>query len=120
MEVQRAPKEAAAAGSAAWIPVMVDRIVKRFHPLRIVLFGSHARGEAHDGSDVDLLVVMPDSWSGVRKREAAVAMLGELSDLPVFKDVVVTTPEEIARRGQLVGTVLRLALQEGKVLYEQP
>jgi hypothetical protein len=34
-------------------------------------------------------------------------------------DVVVATPEEIARRGDLVGTVLRPALREGKVLYER-
>jgi uncharacterized protein len=120
MAVDKVPMGPAAVRSAAWIPVMVDRIVQRMHPLRIVLFGSHARGEAHDESDVDLLVVMPDTWSGVRKREAAVQILSELSDLPVFKDVVVTTPEEIARRGLIVGTVLRLALQEGKVIYERP
>jgi hypothetical protein len=47
-------------------------------------------------------------------------MLRALSDLPVAKDVVVTTPDEIARRGHLVGTVLREALQEGKLLHERP
>ena len=41
------------------------------------------------------------------------------TDLPVPKDIVVTTPEEIARRGDVVGTVLRPALREGKVLYER-
>jgi len=97
--------------------MMVERIVEQFQPVQIVLFGSHARGEAHAQSDVDLLVVMPDSWAA-RKREAAIAMLSALSDLPVFKDVVVTTPEEIERRGHLVSTVLSVALAEGKVLYE--
>jgi hypothetical protein len=67
-----------------------------------------------------LLVVMPDEWSGVRQRQTAVEILSELSDLPVFKDVVATTPDEIRRRGQVVGTVLRLTLQEGKVINEQP
>ena len=42
-----------------------------------------------------------------------------LADLPVCKDIVVTTPEEIIRRGDLIGTVLRPALREGKVLYER-
>ena len=42
-----------------------------------------------------------------------------LADLPVCKDIVVTTPEEITRRGDLIGTVLRPALREGKVLYER-
>ena len=105
--------------AADWIPVMTDRIVREFRPLKIVLFGSHARGEAHEESDVDLLVVMPDTWRGVGQRRAAVEILGSLKDLPVFKDVVVSTPEEIARRGDLVGTVLNLALREGKVLYER-
>lgn len=98
---------------------MVERIVREFAPLKIVLFGSHARGEAHAQSDVDLLVVMPDDWTGTRQREAAVGILRSLSDLPVYKDIVVTTPEEIARRGHVVGTVLRQALREGRALYEQ-
>ena len=117
-----APRRTAAAGGAAdaadWIPVMTDRIVRAFRPLKIVLFGSRARGEAHAQSDVDLLVVMPDAWAGARKREAAVGILGVLKDLPVYKDVVVTTPEEVARRGDLAGTTLRVALREGRVLYD--
>jgi predicted nucleotidyltransferase len=108
------------ATGAVWIPLMVDRIVREFRPVKVILFGSRARGDAHAESDVDLLVVMPDSWAGRRRRAAAVGILGALRDLPVAKDVVVTTPEEIARRGNLVGTVLRLALAEGTVLYEQP
>jgi hypothetical protein len=43
-----------------------------------------------------------------------------LGDLPVCKDVVVTTPEEIASRGQVIGGVLRGALREGKVVCERP
>lgn len=99
------------------VRTMVERIVERFRPLRIVLFGSRARGEAGRWSDVDLLVVLPN---GTDKRQAAVEILRALGDLPACKDIVVTTPEEIERRGQLVGTVLRPALREGKVLYERP
>ena len=44
--------------SEAIISTMVDRIVGRFGPSRVVLFGSQARGTAREGSDVDLLVVM--------------------------------------------------------------
>lgn len=95
---------------------MVDRIVHKFHPLRIILFGSHARGEAGPESDVDLLVVLPKV---VNKRQAAIEIRRALADFPVCKDIVVTTPEEIARRGHLVGTILRPALREGKVLYER-
>lgn len=99
------------------IPAMVQRIVKRFHPLRIVLFGSYARGDEGKHSDVDLLVVMP--WV-TDQRKVTVEIRNTLSHFPVPKDVVVTTPDEIARYGNRVGTVLRPALREGKVLYERP
>jgi predicted nucleotidyltransferase len=117
-EGARPPPEAPDA--AAWLPDAVDRIVREFRPLKVILFGSRARGDARAESDVDLLVVMPDAWAGARRRAAAVGIVRALRDLPVAKDVVVTTPEEIARRGGLVGTVLQRALAEGAVLYERP
>jgi len=49
----------------------------------------------------------------------AIQILSALSDLPVPKDVLVTMPDEIARRGHLGGSILRPALREGKVLYER-
>jgi len=98
------------------VQTMVERITKQFRPLRIVLFGSRARGQATALSDVDLLVVLPEV---ANKRHAAVEVLRALGDLPVAADVVVTTPEELARRGQVNGDVLRAALREGKVVYER-
>ncbi|GBC78131.1 hypothetical protein HRbin08_01617 [bacterium HR08] len=98
------------------VQVMVERIVRQFRPVRIILFGSRARGEAGRWSDVDLLVVLPEVRD---KRQAMVEILRALSDLPVCKDVVVTTPEEIARRGHLMGDILRAALREGKVIYQR-
>jgi uncharacterized protein len=99
-----------------WIPVMVERIVRDFDPVRIVLFGSRARGVGREDSDVDLLVVLPRL---APQRNAVADVLRALADVPVPKDIVVTTPQEIERRGDLVGTVLRPALREGKVLYER-
>ena len=98
------------------VQTMVKRIVERFRPLRIVLFGSRARGEAGKWSDVDLLVVLPEVAD---KRKTTVEILRALGDLPVSKDVIVTTPDEIARRGHIIGGVLRAALKEGKVVYER-
>ena len=99
-----------------WLPEIVNRLVREFDPLKIILFGSHARGEANMHSDLDLLVVLR---SVSPKRREVVEMRCALGDLPVSKDVIVTTPEEIDRRGDLVGTVLRPALREGRVLYER-
>lgn len=98
------------------LPEVVERIKRQFDPLRIILFGSWARGDARPDSDLDLLVVLPHVEN---KRHAAIEVLRALNGLPISKDVVVTTPEEIAARGNVIGQVLRPALREGKVIYER-
>lgn len=93
---------------------MVRRIVERFHPETIILFGSRARGDANSDSDVDLLVVMPFRGSRLRKQtEIRLA----LRDFILAKDVVVSSPEEFAWRREIPGTIERPAALEGKVLY---
>lgn len=96
------------------IQKMVDRIVERFHPEKIILFGSHARGEAGPDSDVDLLVVMPVEGS---RREKAVQIGVALHDIRVPKDIIVTTPENFEWRKEISGTIERPADREGMVLY---
>lgn len=106
-------------GSEGLIEEMVERIVEGFDPLRVVLFGSHARGEAKWDSDVDLLIVF-DHVEREDKRELAVDIRRAISGVPIPVDVIVTDVDEIDRRGHIVGTVLRPALREGKVVYERP
>ena len=93
---------------------MVNRIVEHFDPEKIILFGSHARGEAGPESDVDLLVVMPITGS---KRKKMVEIGVSLHDIPLAKDILVTTPEDFEWRKEIVGTIERPAAREGKVLY---
>jgi predicted nucleotidyltransferase len=99
-----------------YLPIMTERIRKDFNPVRIILFGSAARGQIDSNSDIDLLVVLPKVDN---KRRASVAIRRILSDLPVSKDIFVTTPDEIEKRGNLVGDILKSALSEGKVVYER-
>jgi len=93
---------------------MVKRIVERFNPDQVILFGSHARGTAGPDSDVDLLVVMPFAGS---RREKAVEIGVALHGIGVPKDIVVTTPEDFEWRKEIPGTIERPAALEGKVLY---
>jgi predicted nucleotidyltransferase len=95
---------------------MVRRVVEGFHPEMIVLFGSHARGNAGPDSDVDLLVVMPVDGS---KRDLTIKIRKALAGIGLAKDVVVATPEELARYRDLVGTIIYPAMHEGTVLYER-
>jgi predicted nucleotidyltransferase len=94
----------------------IDRLVAGFDPLRIVMFGSYARGDARVDSDLDLLVVLPTMAD---KRGAAVAMLRALRGIPADIEVIPTDPDEIRRRGDMPGDVLRSALREGRVVYER-
>ena len=93
---------------------MVDRIVERFDPEKIILFGSHARGDAGPDSDVDLLVVMPVTGS---KRDKMIEIGVALHDIALSKDIIVTTPEDFEWRKEIVGTIERPAVREGKLLY---
>jgi predicted nucleotidyltransferase len=98
------------------IDELVRRIVNRFHPEKVILFGSHARGTAGEDSDADVLVVMPVKGSKRKKaNEIDVALVG--IDLPV--DVIVVTPEELEKHKNQIGTIIYPALREGKVLYEK-
>lgn len=98
---------------------MVGRIVAGFDPVRVVLFGSLARGEGTYDSDVDLLVVFP-KVERQDKRRLTVEIRRALADVPFPKDIVVADPEEISRRGDVPGTVLHDALREGRTVYERP
>jgi len=99
------------------IDEMVLRIVERFDPERIILFGSAGRGEAGPDSDVDLLVVMPIQGS---RREKAVEIGVAVNDIPVPKDIFVTTPEDFEWRKDIVGTIERPAAREGRLVYARP
>jgi uncharacterized protein len=105
-----------ALAAAECIPEMVERIVHEFDPQKIILFGSHARGDANRWSDIDLLVVFDEP---VDNRQMAVAIRRLLRVFPVSKDIVVADAKTLERRGQAIGTVYRPALREGKVIYKR-
>lgn len=95
---------------------MVRKIVRRFSPEKIILFGSHARGSAGPDSDVDLLVVMRMKGS---KAKHELAIRETLRAFHVPKDVIVTTPEAFSWRQAVPGTIERPAARHGRIVYEK-
>ena len=98
------------------IQEMARRIVEKFHPEKIILFGSHARGTATPDSDVDLLVVMPVKGP---RRHVAAQLYVLLAGMGIAKDIVVVTPADLKDYADLPGTIIQPALQEGKTLYDR-
>lgn len=93
---------------------LADRIVAKFHPARIVLYGSRAYGRPRPDSDVDILVVMPFEGSAFRQ---ALEIANHL-DLPYSLDVIVRSPEDVERRYRFGDPLIREAIDRGRVLYE--
>ncbi len=95
---------------------ITNRLVERFHPQRIILFGSQSNGTADEHSDVDIIVIC--SFTGSR-RALMVAMDRSLCGLGIARDIIILRPEEFERDRFIPGTIARPAWKEGKVLYEQ-
>ncbi len=92
-------------------------IVERFDPEQVILFGSHARGQAGMHSDVDLLVVMRGEAEKGRGNPIRRA-IAERFVLPV--DVIIRCPEAMARQRKDRYSLIHKALEEGEVLYARP
>ena len=95
---------------------MVSRIKNAVKPEKIILFGSRARGTAHEKSDFDLLVIK-DSDQPRYRRSAPLYRI--LADLPVEVEVIVYTPDEVRDWSAVPQAFITTAVREGKVLYEK-
>lgn len=83
-------------------------------PLRIILFGSAARGEMGPNSDLDVLVVVPD---GVHRRRTAQRAYRSLRALGVPKDVIVVTESDLRDYSDNPSLIVHPALREGREIY---
>ena len=97
---------------------LLDEVVRRTiaaaRPVRIILFGSAARGAMGPDSDLDLLVVVRE---GVHRRRTAQAIYKSLQGIGFAKDVVVATENDVERSGMNPSLVIYPALRQGKEIY---
>lgn len=96
------------------IDEVVRQIAEEFHPQKIILFGSYARGKPRPESDVDLLVVME---TPLREVEQAIQISQQI-DYRFGLDLIVRTPKRLKERLEMGDWFLRDVMEEGKVVYE--
>jgi predicted nucleotidyltransferase len=95
---------------------LVNQIVERLDPRKIILFGSYASGTPGADSDVDLLVVTPDR-PGWREAQEVQTELQQSFPLPL--QVVFIDADEFEETQNVVGGLAYPACHEGKLLYEK-
>jgi len=94
---------------------IVKKLKDGLNPDKIILFGSHAYGKPNDDSDIDLLIILPESNEpGYRRARKAYNCLWGLT---VPTELVVATQQEIRRASKVPSSLLNQAIQKGKILY---
>jgi uncharacterized protein len=95
---------------------LAHRIIEAVDPLKIILFGSRARGDARPDSDFDILVIQESSKP--RHRRSAL-LYTVLADLPMEVEIMVYTPQEVLQWSAVPEAFITTAVREGQVLYER-
>lgn len=93
---------------------LVSQIVETVSPIKIVLFGSTARGDAQTGSDYDLLVVMP---AGTHRMKTMSRLYASISGITRDFDLIVATESDIDKYGDKPGPIYKTALEKGITVY---
>lgn len=94
----------------------VRRIIEKFDPEKIILFGSYAYGRPTADSDMDLMVVMN---TDEKPHKRAISLRKVLKGIDIPKDIIVKTPEEFYRFKDIAGTIIYPVSHKGKVIYER-
>jgi len=95
---------------------LIDRIVTRIQPQKVIIYGSYAKDTATSKSDLDILVI----------KETELPMANRANDLkPILSnslvpvDVHIYTPEEVAEYGQEPFSFINCILNSGKIVFEK-
>jgi len=106
------------------IKTVCDRIVNKFHPQKIVLFGSQSKGTATSNSDLDLLVIIDNEniLAPLKRRDRYAQILRLFRHKGFGLDVIVLTNEEVKKviaENEGEWDLILEIITEGKMLYER-
>ena len=94
---------------------VIDRIIKRYRPKKIIVFGSFARGDVHQGSDLDLIIIKNTKESFLRRMDRVLDLCnGEIAVEPL-----IYTEAELGKMLEQGNDFLETALSDGKLVYER-
>jgi predicted nucleotidyltransferase len=90
------------------------QIIALVNPMKIILFGSRARGTSSEKSDYDILVIMPERTN---KRETAQFLYRNIENVKISYDFIVATPDTIKKYSKIRQLIYYPALKDGEELY---
>ncbi len=98
-----------------------DRLIAQAsQPVKVILFGSYASGNADEGSDLDLLVIQPVLPDPSYKAAEYLRLKKAVGRVGVGVDLILISQHDFDRRSQVPGTLPYWAKQEGKLLHDTP
>ena len=95
---------------------ITSNVLKVSDPKRIIMFGSYARKEANEDSDLDLLVI---EQGMIDRGKEMIKIRNAIGDVGVGVDVIVFSEAYVNEWGHVRSTLVHQALKEGKILYEK-
>jgi predicted nucleotidyltransferase len=96
---------------------IVEIIKKKYQPEKIILFGSAARDEFEEGSDLDFFIIKRTRLPRYRRSHKIFHLLQDLDQrYPV--DFIIYTPSELKKRQALGDFFVKNIFEEGRLLYE--
>lgn len=93
---------------------IVDVIVKGYHPEKVILFGSYAKGIPNEWSDLDFIIIKKTEERYIRR---PLAVMDLFDPYPHAMDIFVFTPDEFEESRKKIGTLAKIASEEGKLMY---
>ena len=98
------------------IEEIVKKLVREYHPERVVLFGSYAAGNPRPDSDIDLLIIK-DTPDQFMKRLVTVRRILSDPKRKISLETIVLTPQEVSRQLAKGDQFIAEIIEKGKVLY---